>query len=246
MEIFGPTVQGEGSVIGQQTFFIRFGACDYKCTMCDSMHAVDPIQVHKNAHWMKQDEIFARLCEFREESRSPVSWVTLSGGNPAIHDLYDLCDKLVRNRWFIAVETQGTLAPGWLHNVDVLTVSPKSPGMGEKFDAEVFEEFLHRFRGHKGLAVKIVVFKQEDLDFAGRIVLQCRRHSVFSDKIYLSQGNPYPPHIKTLHSSNEVLWAKLRTQYLHLLPKVMADSLLAQVKFLPQWHVWLWGNKQGV
>lgn len=31
MEIFGPTVQGEGMVIGQKTMFVRTAGCDYRC-----------------------------------------------------------------------------------------------------------------------------------------------------------------------------------------------------------------------
>jgi len=31
IEIFGNTIQGEGALIGQQTAFVRFGGCDYRC-----------------------------------------------------------------------------------------------------------------------------------------------------------------------------------------------------------------------
>jgi 7-carboxy-7-deazaguanine synthase len=247
MEIFGPTVQGEGAVIGQQTFFIRFGLCDYKCTMCDSMHAVDPQLVSQNAKWMKQEDIYQALEKHKQiEAPMGTFWVTLSGGNPAIHDLDYLTAKLLSNQWSTAVETQGTLTPRWLHRCDVITVSPKSPGMGERFDPDVFANFLRVYRGHRGLNVKIVVFKQEDLDFASRVFRIAQTEGLDFDRFYLSQGNPYPPHIKTLHSSSDVFWAKLRTQYLHLLGKIMQDNVLSQVKFLPQWHVWLWANKQGV
>lgn len=34
--IFGPTVQGEGMVIGQKTMFVRTAGCDYQCAWCDS------------------------------------------------------------------------------------------------------------------------------------------------------------------------------------------------------------------
>ena len=36
MEIFGPTIQGEGMVIGQKTMFVRTAGCDYSCAWCDS------------------------------------------------------------------------------------------------------------------------------------------------------------------------------------------------------------------
>ena len=29
LEIFGPTIQGEGMVVGQKTMFIRTAGCDY-------------------------------------------------------------------------------------------------------------------------------------------------------------------------------------------------------------------------
>lgn len=41
-EIFGPTVQGEGAVIGKPTVFVRTGGCDYPCSWCDSKFAVLP------------------------------------------------------------------------------------------------------------------------------------------------------------------------------------------------------------
>ena len=40
-EIFGPTIQGEGALIGLPTVFVRTGGCDYRCSWCDSLHAVD-------------------------------------------------------------------------------------------------------------------------------------------------------------------------------------------------------------
>ena len=40
-EIFGPTIQGEGALIGEPTVFVRTGGCDYRCSWCDSLHAVD-------------------------------------------------------------------------------------------------------------------------------------------------------------------------------------------------------------
>ncbi len=41
-EIFGPTVQGEGPLIGRPTVFVRTGGCDYRCGWCDTLYAVLP------------------------------------------------------------------------------------------------------------------------------------------------------------------------------------------------------------
>ena len=46
VEIFGPTIQGEGALIGEPTVFVRTGGCDYRCSWCDSLHAVDSAYRH--------------------------------------------------------------------------------------------------------------------------------------------------------------------------------------------------------
>src|SRR5215472_17562041 len=168
VEVFGPTVQGEGAVIGQLTYFLRFGLCDYACTMCDSMHAVDPAQVKKNATWLTQEQIYQA---FTLQNDAPnVRWITYSGGNPCIHDLSELTIALRSRGYKIAVETQGTFAPQWLWKTNIVTVSPKGPGMGEKFEHNVFRKFFDVTHQHPGFNVKIVVFGEEDLEFARTII----------------------------------------------------------------------------
>ena len=41
IEIFGPTIQGEGAVIGLKTMFVRTAGCDYSCSWCDSSFTWD-------------------------------------------------------------------------------------------------------------------------------------------------------------------------------------------------------------
>lgn len=241
MEIFGPTIQGEGAMIGIQTTFIRFGLCDYKCTMCDSMHAVDPAQVKANAQWLLQEEIIPLLVPHHA---SGCEWVTLSGGNPAIHDLSNLVlyvqDQL---KVKVAVETQGTLMPEWLHFCDNVTVSPKSPGMGEKFEPALFERFLMNFKYHRGFNVKVVVFSMADIEWV-KMINYAMLEEGLGDKMYLSLGNPYPPGNPNEPIANE-LRIKLMDEYA-LMVQDLIDSKMPNVKFLPQLHVLAWGNKQGV
>lgn len=41
MEVFGPTIQGEGMVMGLKTMFVRTAGCDYSCSWCDSSFTWD-------------------------------------------------------------------------------------------------------------------------------------------------------------------------------------------------------------
>lgn len=275
MEIFGPTIQGEGKMIGVRTSFIRFGLCDYECKMCDSMHAVDPLRVKANARWIVPEQIANELGVvhgilkedkeggFAYAGQQNCDWVTFSGGNPCIHDLSELIQRIrgfdvlvdsYRQRIKIAVETQGTLLPDWLAWCDVITVSPKSPGMGEKFEQNKFMEFVLRFKHHKGFNVKIVVFSQQDLEFAKHIN-GIMRDEGLHDQMYLSLGNPYPPGLedKLMPAVNDMeagfrndsLKLELLRQYRELYEMDISKiPELSNVIYLPQLHVLAWANKQ--
>ena len=88
IETFGPTIQGEGPLAGSKTMFIRFGGCDYRCTKCDSLHAVIPAAVKENATYLTAQEIADRIIPPAKATGTP--WVTLSGGNPCMWDLSEL------------------------------------------------------------------------------------------------------------------------------------------------------------
>lgn len=240
VEAFGPTIQGEGAVIGQQTYFLRFGLCDYKCKMCDSMHAVDPYQVKQNAHWFTQEEIFEAMQGIKLPGST--NWVTFSGGNPLIHELSELAQRLKSANWKIAVETQGTLFKTWIHQADIITISPKGPGMGENCDLDILDYFIESLgRSTHKANLKVVAFDQRDLEFAKMMI---ERYSNYGLPFYLSLGNPYPPGMDAgieFDSMTNILIG----QYRQLFEDIKIDPILSQVRFLPQWHTFVWGNDKG-
>lgn len=248
IEIFGPTIQGEGVVIGQQTYFVRMGGCDYRCTMCDSLHAVLPELIKKNASWQTQQEMAYNILLAMNENSSP--WLTISGGNPCIHEMGHFVQLMHDAGKLIHVETQGTIYPEWLNDVDMLTCSPKGPGMGEITDINNLDEFLRRaYEEDIGPdALKVVVFDQRDLDFARQIF---RRYwdmgIIVPSQCYLSLGNSLPPSVdgETLGMSHTEHMEKLLADYRSLAEDIMVDPILSKVVFLPQWHVFVWGNAQG-
>lgn len=245
MEIFGPTIQGEGAVLGQGTYFIRFGLCDYKCTMCDSMHAVDPISVKNNADWLTQEEIFLKFQELCKGKDGP-KWITFSGGNPCIHDLSHLCKLFINEGYKIHVETQGSIPAEWLKYCNLVTVSPKGVGMGETTDINALEYFLLESTKYTPVAMKIVVFCRADLEFAKELYYAFSR-TLYTEQFYLSLGNPYPP---TLHNADPIDHTEhlkvLIDEYKCLYEEIKYDKILSRMKFLPQWHVFVWGNARGV
>ena len=105
-EIFGPTIQGEGPVIGRASVFVRTGGCDYRCSWCDTPHAVDSLY-RKQWQPMSPEKIFQRVEEL---SGGKKLLVTLTGGNPAIQKLWPLIAIGKKSGYDFALETQGSIA----------------------------------------------------------------------------------------------------------------------------------------
>jgi 7-carboxy-7-deazaguanine synthase len=130
-EIFGPTVQGEGAVIGKPTVFVRTGGCDYRCSWCDSKFAVLP-EFRDTWARLSPEEVFA---EVNRLSPRPIL-ITLSGGNPALQPFRPLISLGRAEGYRFTIETQGTLARDWFAELDYLTLSPKPPSSGMRTDWE--------------------------------------------------------------------------------------------------------------
>lgn len=247
MEMFGPTIQGEGIMIGVQTYFFRFGLCDYKCKLCDSLHAIDPVLVKKNAEYLTQSEIAEKFFAMHDNVNAATKWITLSGGNPCIHDLGELVRILKEHDFMIAVETQGTFRPYWLDLCDVVTVSPKGQGIGEKIEFDKLDKFVEGFtktNSEYRLSMKIPVFHQQDLELAA--MLRERYPLIRDDRFFLSLGNPYPPDKEGKSPvSHSTLISTLVGAYHRLFEDIKHDPVLCNVRFLPQWHVFVWGNDKG-
>ena len=102
-EIFGPTIQGEGPLIGHPTVFVRTAGCDYRCAWCDTLYAVLP-EYRDEWTLMSPPQIMARVNELAGDS--PVL-ISLSGGNPALQPLAPVIALGRRNGHSFALENIG-------------------------------------------------------------------------------------------------------------------------------------------
>ena len=107
------TIQGEGFHQGKASYFIRFGGCDLGCSWCDVKESWDA----GNYPLVNVDTIIdavkatgARMC-------------VVTGGEPMVHDLSLLTQKLHENNVLVNVETSGAypITGDW----DWICVSPK-------------------------------------------------------------------------------------------------------------------------
>ncbi|MED1205531.1 7-carboxy-7-deazaguanine synthase QueE [Heyndrickxia acidicola] len=236
LEIFGPTVQGEGMVIGQKTMFIRTAGCDYSCAWCDSAFTWDG-SAKDQIMMLEPEEIWKRLQEI---GGNRFSFVTISGGNPAlIKNLGGFVQLMKDNHIQMGLETQGTKWQDWFLDIDDLTISPKPPSSKMQTDFDKLDSIfqnLNRLNFRHRVSLKVVVFNQEDYEFA-KIVHKRYPAAPF----FLQVGND------DVHTfNNESLLTRLLGKYEDLIELVVEDAEMNNVKVLPQLHTLIWGNKRGV
>lgn len=227
-EIFGPTIQGEGALIGQPTVFVRTGGCDYRCSWCDTLYAVESKYRHD---WkpMTAQEIMDEVK--RLSNNTPIT-ISLSGGNPATQDCSELIKIGQKDGYTFALETQGSIACEWFKDLDTLTLSPKPPSSSMTTDWSIFDECLKQAGIKTETALKIVVF--DDIDYTYAKDAATRHPNL---PIYLQPGNHQTNGDADINGLNEHLdW---------LVEKVTNDNWF-KPRILPQLHVMIWGNKRGV
>jgi 7-carboxy-7-deazaguanine synthase len=252
MEIFGPTVQGEGRMIGRKTMFLRTGGCDYKCSWCDSKFTWDGSE---KATMMTPQEVLDSIVSISGGEQLILATgqialnfnhVTISGGNPALigsamSEFIELCAS---HNIHVGVETQGSKWQEWFYDVDDLCISPKPPSSGMVTNFDILHDIIAKLvarnmqEGYVGLYddpyLKVVVFNDEDFQFAKRVH---QLHPTLD--MFVSVGNtaPYEPGEirERLLNDLEGLWNRL-----------LADPEMNNVRALPQLHTLVWNNKRSV
>ncbi|MDC0762744.1 MULTISPECIES: 7-carboxy-7-deazaguanine synthase QueE [Brevibacillus] len=235
LEIFGPTIQGEGMVIGQKTMFVRTAGCDYRCSWCDSAFTWDG-SARDEIQQMSPEAIWEELTRLGGDR---FSHVTISGGNPALlTGIGDLLALLKEHGIRTAIETQGSKWQAWLPLIDDITISPKPPSSGMETDFQALDRIVHELleQKHPGLSLKVVVFDDADFAYARTI------HQRFPEvPFYLQPGNS-----DLTDADTPRLRDKLLESFEWLIDHAMATPDMNDAKVLPQLHALVWGNKRGV
>ncbi|MGJ9458434.1 7-carboxy-7-deazaguanine synthase QueE [Oceanobacillus sp. CF4.6] len=236
LEIFGPTIQGEGMVVGRKTMFVRTAGCDYRCSWCDSAFTWDG-SAKEEIERLTTDEIMTRL---KQTGGDHFDHVTISGGNPALlANLNELVETLHELNMEVALETQGSRWQDWFLAIDDLTISPKPPSSKMNTNFETLDLIIKNLKINnrlKNTSLKVVIFDDEDLTYAEKV------HERYPEvPFFLQVGND-----DLVESEASNLASKLLIKYEWLIEKVVASTKLNHVRVLPQVHALIWGNKRGV
>ena len=148
------TIQGEGFYQGRAAYFIRLGGCDVGCVWCDVKESWDASKHPK----VNIDELVKQV------KSTPAKLVVVTGGEPLLHNLTTLTNKLQAAGLQTNIETSGSspLSGSW----DWICLSPK------KFKAPLPE--VVPFANE----LKIIVFNKTDFkwgeEFAAQVSTNCK------------------------------------------------------------------------
>jgi 7-carboxy-7-deazaguanine synthase len=114
------SLQGEGSLLGVPSYFVRTSGCNLRCTWCDTPYA----SWQPEGQMMTVEEIFAALEKL--DPAHAARHLVITGGEPMLQkDLVALTQAARARGWHITIETAGTIAPLPGLFCDLVSLSPK-------------------------------------------------------------------------------------------------------------------------
>lgn len=167
------SIQGEGLDVGRLCAFLRFTACNIRCSYCDT-----PYAFHEGSEYALDD-----LVGWVHDTHAPM--VCLTGGEPLLQpELPALAARLLVEDVDVVVETGGVLPIAPLPERSVKVMDVKTPGALRRPGEDPFEfaesrRFRRQHLHYRNLdelgprdQVKFVLCDRADYDWARAFVTQ--------------------------------------------------------------------------
>lgn len=236
VEIFGPTIQGEGPLIGKRCVFVRLAGCDSDCVWCDTRYAWDKQHPEFRVEDLSIDCVYETIQMRDPKTRN----IILTGGNPALHPdveglMIEFDERDPNHKVKFHVETQGTMFQPWFHACDWVVISPKLSNAKLTTPItplRVESNILQCDPSWVKVSLKFVVFTPQDLE------------EVVSNWVCLfGAAQDVTIQVGTLPTDHD---SDILNRWHLITTEVMKTPELSDVRILPQAHVLLWGHKKGV
>lgn len=223
-EIFH-SIQGEGTLVGVPSVFVRVSGCNLRCTWCDTPYT----SWAPEGPEMSIDQILEQVEQFR------CTHVVLTGGEPMLFPaVVDLTQEFKRQSVHVTIETAGTV---WQPVAcDLMSISPKLANSTPverdggkwaerhntlRYQPQVLKLLMQTY----DYQLKFVVAAPEDLAEIETIVDEIRAQR---DRVLLMPEGTSP--------------ATMQERGLWLAEIVKQRGF----RYSPRLHVDLWGDKRGV
>lgn len=223
-EIFH-SIQGEGINIGMPTVFLRLAFCNLKCSWCDTKYTWDW------EHYNRKQEVIRMSIQEVEESILVLGCrhLVVTGGEPLLQqkDLSELLEDLKEKRFYIEIETNGTVIPddNCISLVDQWNVSPKLNNSSNPRHLREISDVYSIFSNLTSSSFKYVIQTEHDLSEVQDLI---EKYKIPKERVILMPEA----------TDNETLIKRSRW-----LAKTCQDK---GYRFSTRLHIVLWGNRRGV
>jgi 7-carboxy-7-deazaguanine synthase len=141
MEIYR-SIQGEGTLMGVPTTFVRFFACNLRCSWCDTKYSWS---IRDGGTWesLSPEEVAERVKALGTRH------VVLTGGEPTLQKELPQLAMLLKNQGHhLTIETNATIFPVQaLPLIDLWSLSPKLSSAGQNYlRFPIIRSFLEALR----------------------------------------------------------------------------------------------------
>ena len=222
------SVQGEGSLLGTPSVFVRTSGCNLRCRWCDTPYA----SWKPEGTEMGVDEIISQV------NVHPTRFVVVTGGEPMIaKDMPRLLAGLHAAGKHITIETAGTIEPAGVH-CDLASISPKLANSTPTAD-EAGAAWADRHERTR-LQPEVLRAWVADYDYQLKFVISNEADLVEAEEVIKSIGLAIPPE-KVLLMPEGTSAEAIRSRNALLVACCKAKGY----RYSPRLHIDLFGNKRG-
>jgi organic radical activating enzyme len=244
-EIFGPTIQGEGKLVGNPSVFIRLGKCNFRCEgfaveyetpsgikkcSCDSYYAVDPA-FKEQWHQMDTKHVIEEVAKLEPNYKVDI---VITGGEPLLYwnkpEFQQLLKHYVEQNYKVTIETNASLNISFEHDYQkkiLFSMSVKLSNSLEPLNKRVNTQTLNSILKHTHDSyLKFVIdkdFISQAKDEISNILLDINHCEVY----LMPMGD-------TAEQINEHCHA------------VIDMAIEMGYKYCDRLHIRVWDNKRGV
>jgi 7-carboxy-7-deazaguanine synthase len=215
------SIQGEGSLVGAPSVFVRTSGCNLRCSWCDTPYT----SWRPEGEELSLDEIVTRVAEYS------APYVVLTGGEPMIAPGVGELTRLLRDGGaHLTIETAGTVFQEVA--CDLMSISPK---LSNSTPEGVFRaqherlrfqpEVLRRFMAGYDYQLKFVIAEPGDMEEV---------------KMVLDGVKADPRKVILMPEGRDAATLQARGVWLAEICKSEGYRLS------PRLHVDLWGDRRGV
>lgn len=159
------SIQGEGKYTGLPTVFIRTTGCNLRCSFCDTKYA------YEEGEKLTVNQIKHKIEKYKCKN------ICITGGEPLIQEeIPDLIKELVRKKYFITIETNGSIDIKPLINNKQIMISLDIKCPSSKMNEKMILKNIMLLE--KKDQLKFIINDKKDYEYAKKITNEYKPSSM--------------------------------------------------------------------